>query len=99
MQNASKKYFPHNWLGLKGLSRLYTVLFYATFLFALYSAWNWLATFWMDPAELQLHSAPLRRLYGFAAIQAGLVCLAWGVFARSCQVLHQTENTLLSARK
>lgn len=83
MPNGYKKmipFLPHNWLGLTGLRRLFIVLFYATLLVGLYAAWNWACTFWTDPAQLAAYSAPLRRIYGLAALQALLACTGWSVF-------------------
>lgn len=83
MPNGFKNFhafLPHNWLGLTGLKRLFTMLFYATLFVGVYAAFNWLATFWTDPATLAAQSAPLRRIYGLAALQAMLACVGWSLF-------------------
>ena len=43
MPNGFKNFhvfLPHNWLGLTGLKRLFTVLFYATFFVGVYAAFH-----------------------------------------------------------
>lgn len=90
MPNGYKKmipFLPHRWLELAGLRRLFTVLFYATLLVGLYAAWNWACTFWTDPAQLAAHSAPLRRIYGLAALQALLACSGFCALIRLSAVL------------
>ena len=92
MPNGFKNFhafLPHNWLGLTGLKRLFTVLFYATFFVGVYAAFHWLATFWTDPATLAIQSAPLRRIYGLAALQAMLACVGWSLFIRLLGTLAQ----------
>lgn len=61
------KYLPHNWLGLKGLSIVWTVLFYATLAFGVYAAYNWILVLQLPEEFWQQNSAPLIRIYGLAA--------------------------------
>lgn len=80
MLNVCKKilpFLPHNWLGLTGLRRLFILLFYVTLAVGVYAACCFVQTLFMDPAELAVHSAPLRRLYGLAVLQAALACVGW----------------------
>ena len=97
MRNDSKKitaWLPHRWLELKGLSRLYTGLFYATLAVGMYAAGCWIHTFCIDPAELAVQSAPLRKIYLLAFLQSLLACLGWALLLRLCRALQQLEQAL-----
>lgn len=99
MPNACKKilpFLPHSWLDLAGLRKLFILLFYATLAVGLYAAACFVQTLFMDAAELAVHSAPLRRLYGLAVLQAMLACVGWltlihglGALAAVRQALHR----------
>lgn len=95
MPNGFKKltpFLPHHWLELKGLSRLYLFLFYATLAVGLYAGACWLETYFQTPQQLALNSAPLRRLYGLAVLQAGLACLVWLFLHRFCRTLQRLSS-------
>lgn len=96
MQNAFNKiapYLPHNWLGLNGLRRIFTVLFYLTFIIGLYATVCWAGTFFTPAGELAAASAPLRRLYGQAAVQAALACAGECFFILGFKVLSSVQKT------
>ena len=92
MQNVFKiiPFLPHNWLDTPGLRWLFIALFYATLFVGVYAAFHWLATFWADPATLALNSAPLRRIYGLATLQALLACTGWSLLIQLLGVLGKT---------
>lgn len=101
MQNVYHKFAsfsPHRLLGLKGLSRLYIVLFYATLAVGLYAAVCWVGTFMQDPAELGTYSAPVRKIYLLAFAQALLACVGWSVLIRVCQALHEACQALSNSK-
>ncbi len=72
-------FLPHNWLDLPGLRRVFIALFYATLAVGLYAAVQWGLTFFTPPEQLALNSAPLRRLYGLATLQAALACVGFSL--------------------
>ncbi len=97
MQTVSKKirpYLPHNWLELKGLSRLFSALFYATLTVGIYAAGCWINTFLTDPAALAVHSAPLRKIYLLATFQAVLACIGWALLIQICRTLQALLETI-----
>ena len=96
MPNGYKKiipFLPHHWLELTGLRRLFILLFYATLAVGLYAVWGWAETFWMDPSQLAAQSAPTRRIYGLAMLQAAAVCIGWAVFIRLLGTLERLCRT------
>lgn len=102
MRNVYKRVFPlmpHNWLGLSGLANLFILLFYATGAVGLYAVCCWAATFFTDPAILQAASAPIRRIYGLASIQALLVCVGWWVLIAGCRALNTLMRQTASKEK
>lgn len=97
MRDACKKilpFLPHNWLGLKGLRRLFIALFYATLAVGAYAALCWVQTLFISAAELAVHSAPLRRIYALAALQAALACMGWTLLIRLLGALIAVRQTL-----
>lgn len=98
MQNAFKKitpYLPHNWLELSGLRRFFTFLFYLTLAIGVYAAVFWAGTFFMSANDLAAASAPVRRLYGLAALQAVLACAGMRFFILGLQVLDACQKALI----
>lgn len=75
-QNVYKNYLPHNWLGFKGLSVVWRVFFYATLVFGVYAAYNWIQVLRLPDEFWQYNSAPLKQIYGYAAGASLLVCMA-----------------------
>lgn len=71
-----KNYLPHNWLEWKGLNVVWRIFFYATLAFGLYAAYNWILVLQLPDEFWQYNSAPLKQIYGYAALVAALVCLA-----------------------
>lgn len=82
-------FLPHNWLELKGLLRIYVVLFYVTLGIGIYAFGCWIQTFWTDPAQLAVQSAPLRKIYLLATLQAGLACTAEFLLISLCRSLQK----------
>lgn len=62
-----KKYLPHHWLNLKRLAIAWIVFFYATLIFGIYAAYNWILVLQLPEEFWQQNSAPLIRIYGFGA--------------------------------
>lgn len=90
----SKKYLPHNWLGLKGLNVVWTVFFYATLAFGLYTAYNWILVLQLPAEFWQATSAPLKQIYGYAAGVSLLACAAELTVLRVLAALTKTQNAL-----
>lgn len=87
-----EKYLPHNWLGLKGLSVAWTVLFYATLAFGVYTAYNWILVLQLPEEFWQQNSAPLIRIYGFATGAAFLAAAVETGILRVLAALNNIEN-------
>lgn len=97
MQNAFNKitaYLPHNWVELNGLRRFFLVVFYLTLAIGLYAAVCWVGTFFAPAGDLAAASAPMRRIYGLAALQAALACAGIRLFILGLQVLDDTQKAL-----
>ncbi len=89
-----KKFFPHRWVGLKTVEVICLILFYATLAVGIYALGCLIYTFFVSPETLAQNSAPARKLYGFAALQAALACVAELTVAKICSALRKTKNYL-----
>ncbi len=88
------KYLPHNMLGFKSLQIIWTVFFYATLVFGVYAAYNWILVLQLPAEYWQINSAPLIRIYGFAAGAALLVCLAELGVLRTLALCKKAQETV-----
>ena len=91
MQNAWHKlahYWPHSWLGLRGLSWIFLFAFYVAFLVGLYSLWQLIVTFFAAGTPLA------KRLFTAAFLQAALLGLGALVVYRVLNTLHQLTHAL-----
>ncbi len=85
---SNSSFWPHRWLNLPGLIRLFTVLFYVPAAVFAYSAVNLIFTL-LTPAErLAANSAPLKTLWFSASAQSLLMALLLGALIHGLKALH-----------
>lgn len=85
-----KNFFPHRWIGLKAIEILGLVLFYATLAVGIYALGCLIYSFFVTPENLTYS----RKLYGSAAIQAGIACLAELTIVKLCHALRVSEQSV-----
>ncbi len=89
-----KKFFPHRWIGLKTIEVIGLILFYATLAVGVYALGCFLYTFLLSSDILAQNSAPARKLYGFATLQAGLTCIIELALVKICQALRISAQSI-----
>lgn len=94
-QNVFKKYLPHNLLELKELRALWLFFFYATLVFGLYAAYNWIQVLQLPEEYWRINSAPLKQIYGYAAGASLLACAAELCVWRALKILQKTQEAVL----
>lgn len=87
-----KKYLPHYWLELKGLAVIWTIFFYATLVFGVYAAINWIQVLHLPSEYWQTNSAPLKQIYGYAAGASLLLCMAELGVLRTLDLLQKAQE-------
>lgn len=66
-------FIPHRWIDLKGLTRLFSFLFYIPLIVFIYSFIQWIWVLFTPAKELALYSAPVKQLWFSAAVQSLLI--------------------------